>query len=144
MDADCAAPYESRVDFRESPKDSMLATVEGAMVVFGRGGRTEGLLATESERLKALAGDIERILQGVPPEAIAGDETAPILDRWFLANRAAPCLVGLSTGHPKLTGENRSIATSDVWLISHDMAWARTLSRWYRLGRPVERSGLDA
>jgi hypothetical protein len=36
------------------------------------------------------------------------------------------------------------ISTSDVRLLSDDMAWARTASRWYRLGRPREHFGLDA
>jgi hypothetical protein len=113
------------------------------MLVFGRR-ETEDQLATEVERLRALAFDIERVLEGIPPKAIVSEGSAPVLDRWFLANRAAPCLIGLSTGHPRLVGVNRSIATSDVWLMSDDKAWARTLSRWYRLGRPAERSGLNA
>lgn len=113
------------------------------MLVFGRR-ESEGQLVTEAGRLRALAIDIERILQGVEPQAMAGEGPAPILDRWFLANRAVPCLIGLSTGHPTLVGANRSIATSDVWLMSEEKTWARTLSRWYRLGRPAERSRLDA
>lgn len=113
------------------------------MLVFGRR-ENEDELATEVERLRSLAVDIERILEGVPPKAIASEEGVPFLDRWFLANRATPCLIGLSTGHPRLVGVNRSLATSDVWLMSDDKAWARTLSRWYRLGRPADRSGLDA
>ncbi|WP_348640934.1 DUF6634 family protein [Mesorhizobium sp. B2-4-17] len=52
--------------------------------------------------------------------------------------------MGLSTRHPTLVGMNRPIGTSPVWLLSADMTWARTHSRWYRLGRPAERSGLDA
>lgn len=113
------------------------------MLVFGRG-ETKEQLAAEAERLRALVLDIERILEGAPPQAIAGEEPVPILNRWLVANRATPCLVGLSTSHPKLAGVNRLIATSDVWLLAADKTWARTLSRWYRLGRPAERSGLDA
>jgi hypothetical protein len=86
---------------------------------------------------------MERILAGVLPEAIVSEEP-PLLDRWILGNTLAPCLVGLSTGHPTLVGANRAIATSNVWLMSDDMTWARTLSRWYRLGRPAERTNLNA
>jgi hypothetical protein len=74
---------------------------------------------------------------------MAGD-AAPILDRWILGHRFVPCLTGLSTGHPRLVGENRLVATSDLWMLSEDRAWARTLSMWYRLGRPAEQSRLDA
>ena len=94
-----------------------------AMLVFGRDTRADELLATEMARLRALLADMERILQGVTPQAMAGEEPAPVLDRWFVANRAVPCLIGLSTGHPTLVGANRSIATSDVWLMSEEKTW---------------------
>lgn len=100
-------------------------------------------LTTETDRLAALIVDMERLQHGVLPEALAGAD-APILDHWMLSERAVPCLVGLSTGHPTLMGENRLVRTSDLWLISEDQAWARTLSRWYRLGRPADASALNA
>ncbi|WP_374940423.1 DUF6634 family protein [Mesorhizobium sp. INR15] len=53
-------------------------------------------------------------------------------------------MAGLSTGHPRLVGEGRLIGTSDLWALSEDRAWGRTLSRWYRLGRPAEHSCLDS
>lgn len=89
----------------------------------------------ESARLSALVADMEKIRIGTPPEHLAQD--APILDHWVVAQRPIPCLAGLSTGHPRLTGENRLIGTSDLCLMSEDRLWARTLSRWYRLGRPA-------
>ncbi|WP_378950126.1 DUF6634 family protein [Mesorhizobium sp. ANAO-SY3R2] len=98
----------------------------------------------ETERLARLVADMERIRHGDLPQVLAGGEDAPILDRWTLSHRPALCLAGLSTGHPRLAGVNRAIATSDVWLMSEDRTWARTLSRWYRLGRPAEQSGPDA
>jgi hypothetical protein len=71
----------------------------------------------------------------VPPEDLATD--APLLDRWLVAHRPVACLLGQSTGHPLLPGVNREIVTSDLMLMSRDHEWARTLSRWYRLGRPA-------
>lgn len=65
-------------------------------------------------------------------------EDAPVIDRWAIAYTAVPCLAGHVTGHPVLEGRDRRIATSQVWLISSDLEWARTHSRWYRLGRPAE------
>ena len=106
------------------------------MPVFHPGETGGDALAIETERVRFLLADMERILEGHRPETIANDDP-PILDRWNLINRPAPCLVGLSTGHPKLPGTNREIVTSEVWLMSDDMAWARTLSRWYRLSRPA-------
>lgn len=112
------------------------------MLLFDQHDEPDADFVRQIERLAELVADVERIHRGVPPEAMAGDD-APILDRWILAKRAVPCLAGLSTGHPELTGQNRLINTSDLWLLSKDRSWARTLSRWYRLGRPAERSGLD-
>lgn len=113
------------------------------MLLFNQRDEPSADFACETERLAALVADMERIRRGVPPEVMAGGNT-PILDRWVFARRVVPCLAGFSTGHPLLPGHNRLIGTSDLWLLSEDRSWARTLSRWYRLGRPAENSGLDA
>lgn len=113
------------------------------MLLFNQHDEPDAHFVHEMERLAALVADVERIHRGVPPEAIAGDD-APILDRWILGQRLVPCLAGLSTGHPLLPGTSRLIGTSDLWLLSKGYGWARTLSRWYRLGRPAERSDLNA
>jgi hypothetical protein len=112
-------------------------------MLFRQGAKADAELVSQARRLKALSADMERVLEGLLPEAIITEEP-PLLDRWILGNTLAPCLVGLSTGHPTLVGANRAIATSNVWLMSDDMTWARTLSRWYRLGHPAERSSLNA
>lgn len=85
-------------------------------------------------RLKALVADLEAVQSG-RSEAVL-PKTAPLLDQWEPAQRGGVCLVGRSNGHPLLPGDGRQIATSDLWLISTDRRWARTLSRWYRLGEP--------
>lgn len=87
-------------------------------------------------RFAALVFDKEAIGCGVFPERLVEDE-APLLDRWTLGYRPIQCLLGQPTGHPLLPGENRTICTSDLWLIAEDCEWARTLSRWYRLGHPA-------
>lgn len=94
-------------------------------------------------RLSSLLADMQAIQRGLAPEDMIDGE-APLLDRWVLGRRLVPCLAGLSTGHPRLVGEHRAICTSDLWLLSEDRYWARTLSRWYRLGRPADLSGLDS
>ncbi|RWL85658.1 MAG: hypothetical protein EOR67_21555 [Mesorhizobium sp.] len=99
--------------------------------------------AFQLARLSALVADMEAIGRGLAPEGLVEGE-APLLDRWILGRLPVPCLVGLSTGHPRVPGENRPIGTSDVWLISEDRGWARTLSRWYRLGRPAGHDDLHS
>lgn len=106
------------------------------MVTFDSRGANHGAaFEYQLARLAALKADMEKIQCGVPPERLAVDP--PILERWAMALRPTLCLTGLSFGHPLLPGEARPIVTSDLCLIADDHAWARTLSRWYRLGRPA-------
>ncbi|WP_158282814.1 DUF6634 family protein [Aminobacter sp. AP02] len=97
-------------------------------------GRHDPRFEREVDRLSSLAADMERIRDGTDPGQLAAE--APILDYWMIATRPVSHLVGLATGHPVLTGTDRLITTSDLVMVSHDQSWARTLSRWYRLGRP--------
>jgi hypothetical protein len=62
---------------------------------------------------------------------------APRLEQWHPALVGARlCLCGTVTGHPGLgTGP---ITTSMLMALSEDLTWARTVSRFYRLGRPLE------
>lgn len=99
-------------------------------------------LAAEIVRLRALIADLQQLQRGVGADKLAGHD-APILDRWALSERTLPCLIGLSTGHPKLPG-TRLVRTSDLWLLAENGSCARTLSRWYRLGRPFQNSAFNA
>lgn len=107
----------------------------------GSAGQHEAFEA-EFIRLSSLLADMARISRGFEIEELA--RNAPLLDRWAEGIRPAPCLVGLSTGHPILLGEDRRIATSDLLLMSDDGQSARTRSRWYRLGRPAGHGRQDA
>lgn len=111
------------------------------MVKFYPGAQEQGeRFEFEFSRLSSLVADMEAIRLGASPESLSKEE-APILDHWVMAQRPISCLAGLSSGHPLLFGSGRLIATSDLWLMSADRTWARTLSRWYRLGRPAEHTG---
>ena len=111
------------------------------MVTFYPGEQEQGArFEFEFGRLSSLVADMEALRLGASPESLTKEE-APILDRWVMAQRPIPCLAGLSSGHPFLVGTGRAIATSDLWLMSADHSWARTLSRWYRLGRSAEHTG---
>lgn len=95
-------------------------------------------LREEIERLEELAAALESICSSPFPldQLLARSQpNAPILDEWRFAVRPVTCLVGLSTGHPLLPGDKRSIVTSEIYLISEELGWARSFSRWYRLGR---------
>jgi hypothetical protein len=94
------------------------------------------------DRLETLAADLEIVSSTLPfplDQMLArGYPDAPILDEWRYALRPVPCLVGFSTGHPRLPGDRRSIVTSEIVLIAEEIGWARSLSRWYQLGRRLD------
>jgi hypothetical protein len=102
-------------------------------------------LAVVLERLKALVADMEAVQAGTTPPSLSDD--APLLDDWRDTETYRPvwCLTGRSSGHPLLPGAGRMIITSDLHLISRDGRFARTASRWYRLGdyRQVPNDDLD-
>jgi hypothetical protein len=84
--------------------------------------------------LRRLADDLDRIAAGQAPTPADLDH-APLLVDW----RSAPtwngfCLTGFAAGHPRLGA--RTIATSQLWAFDPKRRWARTLSRFYRLGVP--------
>jgi Family of unknown function (DUF6634) len=86
-------------------------------------------------RLRALADDLDRIAAGEAPTA-ADLAQAPLLVDWrLMLTWAGVGLVGFAAGHP-LRG-SRHIATSPLWVLDPDLCWARTLSRFYRLGAPA-------
>jgi hypothetical protein len=86
-------------------------------------------------RLRALADDLDRIAAGEAPTA-ADLAPAPLLVDWrFMLTWAGVSLAGFVAGHP-LRG-SRHIATSPLWVLDPDLRWARTLSRFYKLGLPA-------
>jgi hypothetical protein len=83
-------------------------------------------------RLRRLADDLDRIAAGTAPTQ-TDLKNAPLLVDWQLTTRLTGiCLTGFAAGHPLLG--NRKIVTSHLWALSPDLRWARTLSRFYRLG----------
>jgi len=87
-------------------------------------------------RLEALAADLRRIGEGLAPTA---DDlaNAPLLERWSESDIALTRLIGLCSGHPLLP--NGPVSTTEVWVMNVADGWARTLSRYYRLGKPAPR-----
>jgi hypothetical protein len=89
-------------------------------------------LASEVDRLQRLATDLMLFADG----HFNIGKDAPVLDNWTRTSRSAACLTGTVWDHPTLPGDGRSIVTSDLCLLVEDIGVARTMSRWYRLGRP--------
>ncbi|WP_339828839.1 DUF6634 family protein [uncultured Parvibaculum sp.] len=83
--------------------------------------------------LKSLCIDLECLRAGVPPSSAKLD-AAPFIDDYEFAQRGVTVLAGEVTGHPPFK-TTRTI-TSDLCLFAPDLGWARTFSRYYRLGSP--------
>ena len=83
-------------------------------------------------KLRALADDLERLAAGHPPiEADLAD--APQIDAYEFIARSVPAIYGLNDGHPRLSSP--TITTTQLWVLNEQQGWARTYSRYYRLGR---------
>ena len=84
-------------------------------------------------RVERLAADLDVIAQGELPSE-QDLSSAPFIDAWTVAFRPVPCLIGICGNHPRLNGP--MVTTTDLWVFAPDLGWARTLSRFYRLGTP--------
>lgn len=83
------------------------------------------------ETLENLVTDLKAIQAGTSPTR-AELEYAPLLDLYRLQPYMTFCLSGRVTGHP-LLGDTQ-IHTSQLWAFNSKEGWARTFSRYYRLG----------
>ena len=90
-------------------------------------------LQDELERLRCVVADMEALARGAHPgHAVLAD--APLIDRWAIGSRTTHCRTGVVAGHPVL-GSDRLVRTSDLCILAPSHGYARTLSRFYRLGR---------
>ncbi|MCC8961637.1 hypothetical protein H8A95_04700 [Bradyrhizobium sp. Pear76] len=93
---------------------------------------------------KRLRDDFKALLRGEPPspKELAN---APLIEDWSPAITGAPngrqmTLVGVVSGHPTLTDERRIETSPVVWIDRH-RRWARTMSRFYLLGKQAGSGG---
>ncbi|CAN7420599.1 hypothetical protein LJR231_002712 [Phyllobacterium sp. LjRoot231] len=88
-------------------------------------------LNVEIETLENLLRDLKSLRSGSFPDkkALA---SAPLIDQWSLGTRPVPCLYGVISGHPRFRRSEG--VTSDVWVMSPNRRFIRTMSRYYRLG----------
>ena len=89
--------------------------------------------AETARRIHNLSRDL-RLFEELKAPTMTEFVDAPVLENWCTVDRAEPALAGVVTGHP-LLGDRR-IVTSGLYLLDPTMGYARTLSRWYRLGNP--------
>jgi hypothetical protein len=96
----------------------------------------------EIDRLEGLARDLRRMLAEGPPRL--GEHDAPIIHAWDYGLRQELCLTGRVTGHPDpmVGGPGKVTVTSGLWVLDRTKGFARTLSRWYRLGNEAEEYAL--
>jgi hypothetical protein len=92
-------------------------------------------LCRTADNLRILADDLEALAFCAQPET-AVLKAAPILDDYMSALAPTPALIGRVSGHNVLPGQERVIHTSALWVVDEAHGWARTLSRYYRLGAP--------
>lgn len=100
-------------------------------IVVRRQGGILGDLQAEIARLENLLLDLRHLADGNLPSA-ENIAAAPIIDSWLATTRPEPCPVGTMHGHPTCKGPLS--VTSSLQIFSSDFGWARTSSRFYRLG----------
>jgi len=93
----------------------------------------QSLIKLEAD-LATLLDDIHHIRVHGRPSSTALVDGAHLAD-WSIASTVGTCLVGRVTGHP-LLGDRPQIRTSPLFLLDAEQGWARTWSRFYRLGPP--------
>jgi hypothetical protein len=94
-------------------------------------------------RLETLIADLERLASGWRPDATMLAE-APVIEDWYADHYPGTrdvCLVGKVTGHPVLG--NKFVTTSPVMAIDPQFQWARSHSRFYRLGKRAQFKVID-
>jgi hypothetical protein len=83
--------------------------------------------------LSTLTNDIRELRSHDDRPSAALLEHAPLLEQWSFAIIQRPCLMGAVEGHP-LLGDLSRMHTSELFAIDQAAGWARTWSRYYRLG----------
>jgi hypothetical protein len=92
-------------------------------------------VADDVRKLRKLADDLERLSQGIVPTQ-AELAASPEVDIYWLDTRPVVCLRGDLFGHPRLSAPH--VTTTQVWAFAPELGWARTHSRWYRLGDALQ------
>jgi len=84
-------------------------------------------------KLLSLARDLERLRM---PDYILSLRPEATVSRWYLTPSEVFTLRGDVSGHSRL--QDGPIETSQLFFVDQKLGLARTLSRWYRLGAPLD------
>lgn len=60
---------------------------------------------------------------------------APLLEEFALVRHSALSLSGIVSGHPRISDGHRCV-TTQIFYLDTERGVARSVNRWYRLGRP--------
>ncbi|MFE0014091.1 hypothetical protein ACFWXH_04540 [Mesorhizobium sp. NPDC059054] len=88
----------------------------------------------EVDRLRRLANDLERISKGNHPDK-SMLSSAPCIEGWKIVVRPVPCLTGLFFGHPGIEEGDLGV-TTEMMAFAPTLGYARTVTRFYKLGQP--------
>jgi hypothetical protein len=94
----------------------------------------------ENPRTREIASRIHRLSQDLMlidqlrAPSIRDIAAAPLIEDWAIGRRYEPALIGRVSGHPHI--DPGPIVTSGLYFLDPVAGYARTLSRWYRLGTP--------
>lgn len=91
------------------------------------------------ERRKGLVADLELLQKGIHPDPLRM-KGGVYIDEWTLDTRPVSCLRGYIEGHPSIRSGRMGL-TSDIWVWAPEQGYARTLSRYYALGRRASDKG---
>lgn len=89
----------------------------------------------EIEKTEALLTDLKRFANREFPTS-RELEGAPLIDDYKIDIMYRPALIGQAYNHPRLG--ITSVQTTELWAIAPTLGWARTWSRFYRLGFPAD------
>ena len=91
-------------------------------------------LESEIHRLRGLVQALVDIRRGYHPDK-AALATFPRIQDWQAIPRPDPALTGIMFNHPTIA-DGRTGITTGLWVLAPALGYARTVSRFYALGRP--------
>ena len=90
-------------------------------------------LDSEILRLRGLVQDLDDIRRGCHPDKVRL-ASCPTIQDWQGITRPDPCLTGIMFNHPTIA-DGRQGVTTGLWVLAPTLGYARTLTRFYALGR---------
>lgn len=86
-----------------------------------------------ANRIHDLSRDL-LLIKNLTAPSIRDIVAAPVIENWSVGHRIEPALIGDVKGHPVV--KPGPLVTSELFYLDPVAGYARTLSRWYRLGAP--------